>query len=112
MVELLAADEEVREGGERCRHQQHRRDDQEALADADMVTRACRESLEPEPERARAEAGHEEGPHRIAVPERDPDREDDHEAEVLRESPDEVRHRADVDREAPRGPDSRGALSH
>ena len=93
VVELLAADEEVREGRERCRHEQHRGDDEEALADADLVTRSCREPLEPEPERARAEAGHDERPHRIAVPERDADREDDDEAEVLRERPDEVRRR-------------------
>ena len=102
VVELLAADEEVRERRERRRHEQHRRDDEEALAHADLVTRACREPLEPEPERARAEAGHDERPHRIAVPERDADREDDDEAEVLRERPDEVRDGADVDREAPR----------
>ncbi len=37
VVELLTADEEVGEGRERCRHQQHRRDDEEALADADVA---------------------------------------------------------------------------
>ena len=49
--ELLAAVEEVGEGGERRRHEQRRGDDEEPFADADAAPRVRREPLEREPER-------------------------------------------------------------
>ena len=110
MVELVAAVEEVGERRERGRHEQHRGDDEEALAHAEVRMRSGREPFERESERRRAEAGDDERPDRIAVPECKGDGEHGHETEVLHERPDEVRDRHDVDRQPSRAADPRDGL--
>ncbi len=111
VVELLAADQQVGQGSERGRHQQHRGHHEEALADTD-ARRASGRALEREAEGAGGRAGHEERPDGLAVPERDPDREHDREAEVLREDADEVEDGGDVDGEPARPADPRDGLAH
>jgi hypothetical protein len=110
VVELLAAGEEVRERRERRRHEQHRGDDEEPLAHPEVRVRPGREPFEDEPERRRAEPGDDVRPDRVAVPEREGDGKHGHDAEVLRERPDEVRDRYDVDCQPPRAADPRDGL--
>ena len=101
MVELLAADEEVRKRRERGGQEQHGGHDEEPLAHADPLCGARRQALEREAEPARDRTRREERPDGLAVPERDGGREQDDDAEVLPEHAEEVERGLDVDGEPP-----------
>jgi hypothetical protein len=110
MRELVASLEQVGDAGEAGREQPDERDDEESLPDPHAPRRRRRRPLEREAEAARDGARDEEREDRLAVAERERDREGRGEPEVLSERPDEVEDRRNVDRQPARAADPRGGL--
>ena len=92
--------EEVREGDGPGGERPCERHDQEALTGPNRLT-AARHPLQTEPDRERDGPAGEERPHGLAVADREDDREEKREAEVLEQPPDEVQRPAEIDAERP-----------
>ena len=97
-VELRVAGEDVGERAERGCSEPGQRDDEEALADAEPVVAASRVG-DRDCDAAGDRAGGEEGPDLLAVADRHGRRDEDGEAQVREQRPDDVQGADDVDGE-------------
>ena len=108
--ELVLAREDVRERDEERGREPRDRDDEERLAQADPLAARGR-LLEYPPGTARERPRGHEGPHRLAVPEGNRDREEERDAQVAQDEADEVERAAHVDAADPtprHGPRAQG----
>jgi len=108
--ELLASLEEVWDRRERGCEQPRERDDEEALADADATACLRGGPLHQEPESTRHDPRDHEGQWCLPVPERERDREERGETQVLSERRNEVEDGKNVDGEATRRADPRDGV--
>ncbi len=110
--QLVAALEQVRGRGEPGGEEPSDRNDEKSFADSDAPLRVGGDALQHEAGSTRHDSCDDEGVERLAVGERERDREECGEAEVLPQRPDEVRRRREVDGEATRTADPSDRLAH